>query len=34
VVATHHVIIGDILSIRLGELKPPLIYQARHYHEL
>jgi flavin reductase len=34
VVATHHVIIGDILSIRLGEQRPPLIYQARHYHEL
>ncbi|MEE1658181.1 flavin reductase family protein [Microvirga sp. CF3062] len=34
VVATHHVIIGEILSIRLGEQKSPLIYQGRHYHEL
>jgi flavin reductase len=34
VVATHHVIIGDIVSIRLGEPKSPLVYQGRHYHEL
>ncbi len=34
VVATHHVIIGDIISIRLGECKAALVYQARHYREL
>src|SRR4051794_13506150 len=28
VVATHHVIIGDIVSIRLGETKPALVYQG------
>lgn len=34
VVATHHVIIGEIVSIRLGEQKPTLVYQGRHYHKL
>ncbi|WP_262270600.1 flavin reductase family protein [Microvirga yunnanensis] len=34
VVATHHVIIGEIVRIRLGERKPTLIYQGRHYHKL
>jgi flavin reductase (DIM6/NTAB) family NADH-FMN oxidoreductase RutF len=34
VVATHHVIIGEILSIRLGETKPALVYQRRLYHDL
>jgi flavin reductase len=34
VVATHHVIIGEVAGIRLGEQEPALIYQARHYHEL
>ncbi|MBJ6124887.1 flavin reductase [Microvirga sp. BT325] len=34
VVATHHVIIGEIVRIRLGEQRPPLVYQGRHYHEL
>jgi flavin reductase len=34
VVATHHVIIGEIVRIRLGEMKPTLIYQGRHYHKL
>lgn len=34
IVATHHVIIGEIVRIRLGEVKPPLVYQGRHYHEL
>jgi flavin reductase len=34
VVATHHVIIGEIVRIRLGEQKPTLVYQGRHYHEL
>jgi flavin reductase (DIM6/NTAB) family NADH-FMN oxidoreductase RutF len=34
VVATHHVIIGEILNIRLGEPRPPLIYHGRHYHAL
>ena len=34
VVATHHVIIGEILTIRLGEIRPALVYQRRLYHEL
>ncbi len=34
VVATHHVIIGEIVKIRLGDQKPALVYQGRHYHEL
>ncbi|WP_414473829.1 flavin reductase family protein [Microvirga sp. M2] len=34
VVATHHVIIGEIVSIRLGETKPALVYQGRLYHGL
>ncbi|PVE22228.1 4-hydroxyphenylacetate 3-monooxygenase [Microvirga sp. KLBC 81] len=34
VVATHHVIIGEIVNIRLGEPKPALVYQGRLYHEL
>jgi flavin reductase len=33
-VSTHHVIIGEIVAIRLGETRPPLIYQARAYHGL
>lgn len=34
IVATHHVIIGEIVAIRLGAARPALIYQGRHYHEL
>lgn len=34
VVATHHIIIGEIVAIRLGEPKPVLVYQGRLYHEL
>jgi len=34
IVATHHVIIGEIVSIRLGEARPALVYQGRFYHEL
>lgn len=34
VVATHHVIIGEILNIRLGEQRPALVYQGRLYHDL
>jgi flavin reductase len=34
VVATHHVIIGEIVSVRLGETKPALIYHGRLYREL
>ena len=34
VVATHHVIIGEILAIRLGEVRPPLVYHGRLYHSL
>jgi flavin reductase len=33
-VSTHHVIIGEIVAIRLGEIKPPLVYQGRAYHGL
>ena len=33
-VSTHHVIIGEIVAIRLGETKPALVYQARAYHAL
>jgi flavin reductase len=34
VVATHHVIIGEIVGIRLSEQKPALVYQGRLFHEL
>lgn len=34
IVATHHVIIGEIVAIRLGERKPALVYQGRLYREL
>jgi flavin reductase (DIM6/NTAB) family NADH-FMN oxidoreductase RutF len=34
VVATHHVIIGEIAAIRLWESKPALIYRDRRYQEL
>jgi flavin reductase (DIM6/NTAB) family NADH-FMN oxidoreductase RutF len=34
IVATHHVIIGEIVGIRLGENGPALIYQNRLYREL
>lgn len=34
IVATHHVIIGEIVSIRLGEPHPALVYQNRLYHDL
>jgi flavin reductase (DIM6/NTAB) family NADH-FMN oxidoreductase RutF len=34
VVATHHVIIAEILEIRLGRSRSPLIYQGRLYHGL
>jgi flavin reductase (DIM6/NTAB) family NADH-FMN oxidoreductase RutF len=34
IVATHHVVIGEIAGIRLGEPKPALIYQGRLYREL
>jgi flavin reductase len=33
-VATHHVIIGEIVGVRLGVDRPALIYQARAYHGL
>ncbi|MGO4523543.1 flavin reductase [Microvirga sp. 2MCAF35] len=33
IVATHHVIIGEVVRIRLGERKSTLIYQGRHYHK-
>ncbi|MCG7391406.1 flavin reductase family protein [Microvirga sp. ACRRW] len=34
VVATHHVLIGEIVNIRLGEPNPALVYQTRLYREL
>jgi flavin reductase len=34
VVATHHVIIGEIVGIRLGAERPALIYRDRHYRKL
>jgi flavin reductase (DIM6/NTAB) family NADH-FMN oxidoreductase RutF len=34
VVATHHVIIGEILGIRLGETASGLVYRERAYHRL
>ena len=34
VVATHHVIIGEIVAVRLGEEGPSLVYRDRSYHEL
>jgi flavin reductase (DIM6/NTAB) family NADH-FMN oxidoreductase RutF len=34
IVATHHVIIGEIERIRLGAPHPALVYQGRFYHEL
>ncbi|HEX2552370.1 MAG TPA: flavin reductase [Microvirga sp.] len=33
-VATHHVIIGEIVGIHLGETRPALVYQGRSYHAL
>ncbi|MCB8822651.1 flavin reductase [Microvirga rosea] len=33
-VATHYVIIGRIVSIKLGDLKPALAYQNRLYHSV
>lgn len=34
IVATHHVIIGEIVRLRLGKPHPALVYQGRLYHEL
>ncbi|MBA1157846.1 flavin reductase family protein [Microvirga mediterraneensis] len=34
IIATHHVIIGEIVRIRLGERRPTLVYQGRHYQRL
>ncbi|SCZ11443.1 flavin reductase family protein [Microvirga guangxiensis] len=34
VVATHHVLIGEIVNIRLGEIRPALVYQGRLYRDL
>jgi flavin reductase len=34
VVATHHVIIGEILAIHLGETRPALVYHGRLYRGL
>ena len=34
IVATHHVIIGEILAVRLGEPGSALVYQGRAYREL
>lgn len=34
IVATHHVLIGEIVGVRLGEPRPALVYQNRLYREL
>ncbi len=34
IIATHHVIIGEIVRIRLGDRQPTLVYQGRHYRKL
>jgi flavin reductase (DIM6/NTAB) family NADH-FMN oxidoreductase RutF len=34
IVATHHVLIGEIAAIRLGDERPALVYRGRHYREL
>jgi len=34
IVATHHVIIGEVVRTRLGERKSALVYQGRHYQKL
>jgi flavin reductase (DIM6/NTAB) family NADH-FMN oxidoreductase RutF len=34
IVATHHVIIGEIVAVRLGKMRPALVYHDRLYHEL
>lgn len=33
-VATHHIVLGEIVAVRLGEARPSLIYRGRHYHSL
>ena len=33
-VATHHVIIGEIVALHLGETRDALVYQGRAYHKL
>ena len=34
IVATHHVIIGEIVAVRIGEHRPALVYQDRAYRQL
>lgn len=34
VVATHHVILGEIVAVRMGGPSPALVYQGRVYHQL
>ena len=34
IVATHHVIIGEIVAVRIGQHRPALVYQDRAYREL
>jgi flavin reductase (DIM6/NTAB) family NADH-FMN oxidoreductase RutF len=34
IVATHHVLIGEIADIRLGEERPALVYRGRGYRSL
>jgi flavin reductase len=34
IVATHHVLIGEIAGIRLGEERPALVYRGRGYRSL
>ena len=33
-VATHHVIIGEVVAIQVGENRPGLVYQGRAYRRL
>jgi len=33
-VATHHVMIGEVIAIRLGVARPALLYEGRGYREL
>lgn len=34
IVATHHILIGEIVNIRLGEDRPALVYRGRGYRAL
>lgn len=34
IVATHHVLIGEVVDVRIGEHRPALVHQNRLYREL